>query len=136
MIVADGPVAFLAQDEFVSLLNRLTRHPPGGELAFNAYTTYAIWALTHTPAMSAIAGGVVNPGCNDPRQLERWAARLTLVEEISLTRAPEVGQLPLIMRLTSHLAARSDTASVRRLTAEDLLNGVNVGKINFPDGLP
>ena len=39
MIVADGPVAFLAQDEFVSLLNRLTRHPPGGELAFNAYTT-------------------------------------------------------------------------------------------------
>lgn len=40
------------------------------------------------------------------------------------------------MRLTSHLAARSDTASVRRLTAEDLLNGVNVGKINFPDGLP
>lgn len=44
----------------MSLLNRLTRHPPGGELAF-AYTTYAIWALTHTPAMSAIAGGVVNP---------------------------------------------------------------------------
>ena len=85
--------------------------------------------------MSAIAGGVVNPGCIDPRQLERWAAQLTLVEEISLTRAPEVGQLPLMMRLASHLAPRSDTASVRRLTAEDRLNGVNVGKIKFPDGL-
>jgi hypothetical protein len=52
--------------------------------------------------MAAIAGGVVNPGFNDPRQPERWDSDLKLVEEI-LTQAPEVAELPLIMRLTSHL---------------------------------
>ena len=61
--------------------------------------------------MAAIAGGVVNPGFNDPRQPERWDSDLKLVEEIFLTQAPEVAELPLIMRLTSHLAARSATVS-------------------------
>ena len=46
MIVADGLILFLAQDDFVSLLNRLTAHFPGGELALNAYTTYAMWTLS------------------------------------------------------------------------------------------
>jgi O-methyltransferase involved in polyketide biosynthesis len=111
VIVADGLVAFVAQDAFVSLLNRLVSHFPSGELAFNLYTTSAIWALTHVRGMKAIAGGVVNPGFNDSRQPERWVSGLKLVEEIFLTRAPEVAELPLILRLTSRLAARSATMS-------------------------
>jgi O-methyltransferase involved in polyketide biosynthesis len=113
VIVADGLVAFLAQDGFVSLLNRLARHFAGGELAFNLYTRYAIWAVKHARSMAAIAGDVVNPGFNDPRQPERWVGGLKLVEEIFLTRAPEVDQLPLMLRLTARLAAPS--ASVSRL---------------------
>jgi O-methyltransferase involved in polyketide biosynthesis len=111
MIVADGLVLFLRQDDFVSLLNRLTAHFPGGELALNAYTTWAIWMFKHSRAMSAIAGGVANCGFNDPRKLELWVNGLTLVEEIFLTRAPEVAELPLIGRLTSRLAACSTVAS-------------------------
>jgi O-methyltransferase involved in polyketide biosynthesis len=107
MIVADGLVLFLGQDDFVSLLNRLTAHFPGGELALNAYTSYAMWTFKHSRAMRAIAGGMANPGINDPRQLERWVDGLTLLDEIFLTRAPEVAELPLIGRLTSRLAARS-----------------------------
>jgi O-methyltransferase involved in polyketide biosynthesis len=111
VIVADGLVAFLTQDDFVSLLNRLTSHFPSGELAFNLYTTYAIWTLKHTRGMSVIAGGVVNPGFNDPHQPERWVGGLKLVEEIILTGAPEVAELPLIWRLTSRLAAPSAAVS-------------------------
>jgi O-methyltransferase involved in polyketide biosynthesis len=111
MIVADGLIPFLTRDDFVSLLNRLTNHFPSGELAFNLYTTYAIWTLTHTQGMAAIAGGVVNPGFNDPRQPERWIDGLKLVEEIFLTRAPEVAELPPMVRLTSRLAAPSATVS-------------------------
>ena len=107
VIVADGLVAFVAQGAFESLLNRLVSHFPSGELAFNLYTTSAIWALTHARSMRAIAGGVVNPGFDDPRQPERWVSGLKLVEEIFLTRAPEVAELPLILRVTSRLAARS-----------------------------
>ncbi len=79
MIVADGLIAFLTQDGFVSLLNRLVRHFPSGELAFNLYTRYAIWAVKHAPGMAVIAGGVVNPGFDDPRQPERWVGGLKLV---------------------------------------------------------
>jgi O-methyltransferase involved in polyketide biosynthesis len=111
VIVADGLIAFLTQDGFVSLLNRLARHFPCGELAFNLYTRYAIWAVKHAPGMAVIAGGVVNPGFNDPRQPERWVGGLKLVEEIFLTRAPEVAGLPPTMRVTARLAAPSPRLS-------------------------
>ena len=111
VIVADGLNAFLAEEGFVSLLNRLTGHFPSGELAFNLYTTYAIWALKHTRSLAVIADGVVNPGFNDPRQPERWVGGLKLIEEIFLTRAPEVAELPLFVRMTARLAAPSATAS-------------------------
>ena len=119
MIVADGLVLFLGQDDFVSLLNRLTAHFPGGELALNAYTTYAMWTFKHSRAMRAIAGGMANPGINDPRQLEHWVDGLTLLDEIFLTRAPEVAELPLIGRLTSRLASRS--AKLSRIMASVVL---------------
>ncbi len=109
--VADGLLGFLSPGGFVSLLNRLTDHFPHGELAFNAYTTYAVWALKHSRSFASIAGGVANPGFNDPYAPERWAPGLTLTEEIFLTRAPEVAQLPLIKRFTSRLAAPSATLS-------------------------
>jgi O-methyltransferase involved in polyketide biosynthesis len=111
MIVADGLIPFLTLDHFLTLLNRFTSHFPSGELAFNLYTTYAIWTLKHSRGMAAIAGGVVNPGFNDPHRPEHGVDGLTLVEEIFLTRAPEVAQLSPILRLTSRLAAPSATVS-------------------------
>ena len=38
IIVADGLMAFLSQDELVSLWNRLISHFPSGEIVFNSYT--------------------------------------------------------------------------------------------------
>ena len=111
VMVADGLAAFLTEHDFVSLLNRLARHFPSGELAFNLYTTQAIWALKHTPGVASIGSAVANPGFNDPRQPERWVGGLELAEEIFLTRAAEVDELPLITRLVSRLAASSATVS-------------------------
>lgn len=111
VIVADGLIPFLTHHDLVSLLSRLASHFPSGEMAFNLYTTYAIWTLTHTSAMAAIAAGVVNPGFNDPRQPENWIDGLKLIEEIFLTRAPEVAELPTMVRLISRLAAPSVTVS-------------------------
>jgi len=105
VIVADGLIAFLPQDGVVSLFNRLTGHFPGGELAFNAYTTVAVWATTHLGSYAAIGGAVVNPGSNDPHAPERWAPALKLVEEILLTRAPELAAMPLSGRLAARAIA-------------------------------
>jgi O-methyltransferase involved in polyketide biosynthesis len=111
VIVADGLVAFLSQDSFVSLLDRLVNHFHGGELAFNLYTTWAVWATKHLRSLAAIGAGVVNPGFNDPRMPERWAPGLKIVEEIFLTRAPELAEMPLASRLSSRLVASSATMS-------------------------
>ncbi len=111
VIVADGVVPFLAHDDVVSLFNRLGSRFPNGELALNAYSTYAIWVLRHSRAFAAVAAGMVNPGFNDPRSPQHWVNGLTLVGEIFLTRAPEVSELPPIGRFTSRLVARSAKAS-------------------------
>jgi hypothetical protein len=86
-------------------------HDALNEVAFNLYTTWAVWAVKHLPGFDAIAGGMANPGFNDPREPERWAPRLKLLEEIFLTRAPEVADCPLLVRQTSRLASRSATVS-------------------------
>ncbi|WP_232665717.1 hypothetical protein [Pseudonocardia sp. TRM90224] len=58
------------------------------------------------PGFATIAGGVVNPGFNDPREPERWMPGLELVEEIFLTRAPELADMTVGGRLASRLFAR------------------------------
>jgi O-methyltransferase involved in polyketide biosynthesis len=47
VIVADGLMAFLTQDDLVALLDRLVGHFPSGEIAFNGYSRFAIWAARH-----------------------------------------------------------------------------------------
>jgi O-methyltransferase involved in polyketide biosynthesis len=61
VIVADGLLAFLPQEDMISLLNRLISHVPSGEVAFNGYTRFAIWAAKGRVA----PGGVRRPerGC-------------------------------------------------------------------------
>ncbi len=107
MIVADGLMLFLTQDEFLSLLRRLTARFPSGELVLNAYTSWAMWTFKRSRAMAPIAGGIANPGLNDPKKLEKWVSGLTLVDELLLTRTAEVAELPRVARWSFRLAARS-----------------------------
>ena len=46
IIVADGLMGFLTEDEMVTLWNRLVDHFPSGELVFNGYTRFAVWVAT------------------------------------------------------------------------------------------
>jgi O-methyltransferase involved in polyketide biosynthesis len=104
VIVADGLLAFLAQEHMISLLNRLTGHFPSGEVAFNGYTRFAIWAAKHYHGTQSVAL-IKAPGFDDPREPERWNPGLRLVKEILLTREPEVAEFPLALRLVTRLAA-------------------------------
>ncbi len=79
------------------------------------YTRFHVWALKHYRGTRS-AAVVPNPGFDDPHEPERWNPRLALVEEILLTRAPEVAQLPLGIRAVTRLAARSRAVSRRGTT--------------------
>ena len=70
MIVADGLMGFLTQDEMVSLWNRLISHFPSGEIVFNSYTRFAIWVAQHAPGTKSVAELVKFPGMNDPHEPE------------------------------------------------------------------
>jgi O-methyltransferase involved in polyketide biosynthesis len=116
VIVADGLLAFLTQKDMISLLNRLTGHFPGGEVAFNGYTRFAIWAAKHYHGTQSVVDLIESPGFDDPHEPERWNPGLELVEEILLTREPEVAEFPLALRLVTRLAAHSEALSRRGTT--------------------
>jgi O-methyltransferase involved in polyketide biosynthesis len=116
VIVADGLLAFLPQEGMISLLNRLVSHFPSGEVAFNGYSRFAIWAAKHYHGTQSVADLIRSPGFDDPREPERWNPHLKLVREILLTRVPEVAEFPLALRLFTRLAAHSVAVSRRGTT--------------------
>jgi O-methyltransferase involved in polyketide biosynthesis len=111
VIVADGLMGFLTEDEMVSLWNRLVTHFPSGELVFNAYTRFAVWVARHARGTKSVAEMIKFPGMDDPRQPERWNPKLQLVQEIVLSRQPEVGEFPRNWRLFHRVISHSTTLS-------------------------
>jgi O-methyltransferase involved in polyketide biosynthesis len=116
VVVADGLLAFLAQDGMIALLDRLTGHFPSGEAAFNGYSRFAVWAAKHYHGTQSVAGLIGSPGFDDPREPERWNPRLRLIREILLTREPEVAGFPPALRLFTRLVAHSTALSRRGTT--------------------
>jgi O-methyltransferase involved in polyketide biosynthesis len=107
VIVADGMMAFLTQDELESLWNRLISHFPSGEIVFNSYTRFAIWIAQHARGTKSVADLVKFPGMDDARAPEAWNPKLRLVREILLSREPEVAEFPPAWRRYHRLAAHS-----------------------------
>jgi O-methyltransferase involved in polyketide biosynthesis len=111
VIVADGLIAFLSEEEMISLANLIISHFPSGEIAFNGYSKFAVWAQKHYPGAQSIRGITRFPGFDDPRTPERWNPKLKLTREILCTREPEVAQFPSALRLITRLAALSASLS-------------------------
>jgi O-methyltransferase involved in polyketide biosynthesis len=107
VIVADGLMAFLTKDDFVSLVNRLIDHFPSGEMALNSYTHFAVWASTVVSSTKSVKGHLKFPGVDDPREVESWIPRLKLIREILLTREPEIADYPTAVRLYNRFMATS-----------------------------
>ena len=106
ILMADGLTAFLSESALVDLFLTVTNHFRTGELVFNDYGSIG-WASR--TAMRFVPQGTgkafSNAGFADARQPEKWNPRLTLVEEASLTDAPEVELFPWHLRLAAHLPA-------------------------------
>jgi O-methyltransferase involved in polyketide biosynthesis len=72
VIVADGLLGFLTLDQVVALLNRLTSHFPSGEIAFNSYPRFAIWAIKHTHGPRSVS--IPTTTCSASASSARWSA--------------------------------------------------------------
>jgi O-methyltransferase involved in polyketide biosynthesis len=105
VVVTDGLLALLSAAEFMDMTRAVTAHFRQGELAFNVYSRLAM-RNSHRmrgPLSMPTAGD----GIDDPHEPEAWGARLALIEELSMARAPEVALYPPLLRAVARLSARS-----------------------------
>jgi O-methyltransferase involved in polyketide biosynthesis len=116
MLVADGLLAFLSEDVIIGLFRGITDHFHTGELAFNDYggigwfSRFAI-KLYPQKMFSDVASQWGYAGFKDAHHPETWNLRLKLVEEASLTQAPEVDLFPAWLRVSTRLMGKSKTGA-------------------------
>ena len=82
MIVAEGLLPYLPEEEVPLLLERLVRHFPAGEIVFDAYSPLGLKLIALQPSIKA-TGAVLHWSLDDPAELERQVPGLELVTELT-----------------------------------------------------
>ncbi|HET9566090.1 MAG TPA: class I SAM-dependent methyltransferase [Mycobacterium sp.] len=114
MLIADGLFAFLTEPVIIGIFRRITDHFRSGELAFNDYGRIG-WVsrvairLYPQKMFKDVGSQFGYPGFKDAHHPETWNPRMKLVEEASLTDAPEVDLFPGWIRVATKLSGMSRT---------------------------
>ncbi len=82
MIVAEGLLPYLPEEEVPLLLERLVQHCPSGEIVFDAYSPLGLKLIAIQPSIKA-TGAVLHWSLADPAELERQVPGLELVTELT-----------------------------------------------------
>lgn len=82
MIVAEGLLPYLPEEEVPLLLERLVRHCRSGEIVFDAYSPLGLKLIALQPSIKA-TGAVLHWSLDDPAELERQVPGLELVTELT-----------------------------------------------------
>ena len=112
MLVADGLFAFLSEPVIAAIFRRITNHFGSGELVFNDYGGIG-WVsrlaikLAPQKMFKDVGSQWGYPGFKDAHHPEAWNPRMRLVEETSLTHAPEVDLFPTWLRIATRLTGKS-----------------------------
>lgn len=99
-------MALLSAAAFITMARKVTNHVTSGEFAFNAYSRLAM-RNSRRMRGGALSMPTAGEGIDDPHEPETWAAGLSLIEELSMARAPEVAWYPPLLRAVARLSARS-----------------------------
>ncbi|WP_241777664.1 class I SAM-dependent methyltransferase [Streptomyces sp. CT34] len=104
LIVAEGLLMYLTEEDVTALLRRLMAHAPSGELAFDAFSRFAVRAARLNKVIVK-TGSTLRWG-TDPAGISRLSPRLEIVENISVLDLPGIEKLPLAYRAAARVAAR------------------------------
>jgi O-methyltransferase involved in polyketide biosynthesis len=80
MIIAEGLLPYLPEDEVPRLFARVVGHFPSGEVAFDGYSRLGVRMLRNNRMIKA-TGASLHWGIDDPQELVRQVPSLRLVEE-------------------------------------------------------
>lgn len=99
MIVAEGLLMYLRQEEVQRLFTAITARVPSGEAAFDAFSRLGVWLVQRQHSLRA-TGATLHWGIDDPRELEVMVPRLRFVEEVAAYDPAWSGRLSLPARLS------------------------------------
>ncbi|MBF8188395.1 class I SAM-dependent methyltransferase [Nonomuraea sp. K274] len=80
LVIAEGLLMYLHVAEVKALVLALRDRFPGGQIAFDAFTTFVTRRMSRHPSLRK-TGAQVHWGVDDPMEITRWAPGLELAEE-------------------------------------------------------
>jgi len=104
MVVAEGLLIYLSEDEVRELLGRMLGHFSGGLMAFDALLPFAVRIAKHLPGLPKM--WAVRWGLDDPRLIEQWFPRLKFIAETIILDSPAISRLPSLTRMAVQAANR------------------------------
>lgn len=89
LVVAEGLMMYLHEQEGVALLRRITERFPSGQLVFDGYSGTTTRLVSR---LAAVRGAKVELvwGVDDPHDLEKQVPRLHLVEDVPFLTLPDL----------------------------------------------
>ncbi|MGC7101250.1 class I SAM-dependent methyltransferase [Amycolatopsis lurida] len=99
ILVGDGILGFLSEQQNEQVLARITDHFAGGQLVFNAYTKIAARMTGFYTKSVGMPKEFRGFGFNDPHDVAALNPGLTFVDEQTGAAAPEREHLPPLYRL-------------------------------------
>ncbi len=96
IVIAEGVLAYLTEDEVKALLNRLTDHFLHGQIAFDIMNAYAITAVRSR--LGQTTGASQMWAVEDLEQVDKLDSKLERVTEMPLFRSPYIKKLPWAFR--------------------------------------
>ncbi|MFF0625160.1 class I SAM-dependent methyltransferase [Streptomyces sp. NPDC004296] len=103
MIVAEGLLMYLTERDGTALLRRLMAHAPGGGLAFDFFSRFAVRAARLNTVIVR-TGSTLHWG-GGPADIARLHPGLEIVESFSALEIPDIGRLPARYRTPVRAAA-------------------------------
>jgi len=91
LIVAEGLLPYLRQDDVPRLFERITAHVRSGEIVFDGYSRFGL-RLIRRNRMVRATGAALHWSIEDPRQLERQVPRLKFIGEYFSSDSGYVGR--------------------------------------------
>ncbi|TPX10129.1 uncharacterized protein E0L32_001326 [Thyridium curvatum] len=105
LVIMEGLTLYLTEEEGHKLLRSLVeRFPQGGQIIFDAFSTWAIWVQNYTGPVQN-TGAKLHWGIDDPRALLKLHERLKLLDEQSAIDLPGTEKYPWWARYPVYVCA-------------------------------
>lgn len=103
LIIAEGLMMYLDEEQITALVRELRARFPGSILAFDAFSTLTARNIHRNPSIKA-TGAQIRWGIDDPEEIEKWAEGVQLLEEWYFVQSEHVSEFSLFNRLIFKIA--------------------------------